>query len=647
MICFLSAVMVILSALSGNASETKKWGKVAPEFLTMTVYENDTSAAAVKLFDVGEIQLWVTDRAAFYFTRHYQIKILKESGKSYADIDIPYWHQDKILKLKAQTIQPDGKKIKVKKIYDEELKKNFKVKKFTLPAVEVGSVIEVEYKLHSKYFTELEPWVFQSDIPAIESMVTLKISTGLIFKSLMQNDPFREVMRSEVEYFNQHERKSLPMFVWHGVNLPAVKNEPYVSTLENYKKKLVFQFQGYKSRWSHVSFIKDLATLCNEMLDDDNYGSFLKPSGDVKKLVSALTQDADSEREKAKRLYEHARDQIEDESYVGSIYARKKQKKVLKERTASDSERNLFLLSMLRAAGLDAKPVLISTRDHGRVNTALPFLSQYNRTLVVTFIAGEIYLLDASDRFTPFGQVPPNSLVEVGLVIEKDNPQFLHNKNEDLKSKETIESEIAISADGRLTGKTRLTATGYACRGRNKQLEKDQNVMDFISERLGVLHDDFSVRHADSSLAATASDTFTTSFEFELSDFAETIDDELYFRPALYQCMEQNIFVSEKREFPVEFGYRSKAVELSTIELPEGYLVAEIPENKMIKNKYFQYRRMVSTFAGKLNYLRQFEITEHFVPAKDYARLKADYARVVDADQEQVVLRAKALAGKN
>lgn len=76
------------------------------------------------------------------------------------------------------------------------------------------------------------------------------------------------------------------------------------------------------------------------------------------------------------------------------------------------------------------------------------------------------------------------------------------------------------------------------------------------------------------------------------------IDDEIYLRPALYSCMDKNIFVSEKREFPIEFGFNAEHTELNVYAIPESYEIVELPENVIIQNDYFVYRRMIFRISG-------------------------------------------------
>ena len=111
------------------ADKDKKWGEVDPKYLNMTIFPEDTTAAAIKIFDNGLIDVSLTPDYYVHmvFKRHFQTKILKERGKSYADIAISYWHEDYVSEIKAQTILPSGEKVKLDKdnIFDEESKNKF------------------------------------------------------------------------------------------------------------------------------------------------------------------------------------------------------------------------------------------------------------------------------------------------------------------------------------------------------------------------------------------------------------------------------------------------------------------------------------------------------------------------------------------
>jgi hypothetical protein len=641
---FMICMMFINSFNLIRALEEKKWGKVPEEFKEMKVFPDDTSAAAVKIFDLGKINLVREDKFTMYFERHYQIKILKTGGIKYADIAIPYWHEDKIIDLKAQTILPGGnkKKLEKKNIFDEEVKDFHRVKKFSLPALEVGAVIEVKYKLWSKDFWGLEPWVFQADIPTVESAVSLRMTPGFIYNILIKNDYYKRVINEEESYIDpNHHNMMLTEFIYRAENLPAVKEEPYISCLSNYKARLDFQIKKYSRSHVHHTFIKDLKTLCEEVIDSD-FGTFFHPTGKVEKIVQQLLRETDPDETKIRVLYEYVRDHFDDENYYGTMYPRKKQNEILEKNRASDSERNLLLLSMLLTANVNAAPVLISTRNHGWVDPEFPFLDQYNRTVVLVYLNHRPLLCDASDRLVPFGNLPFNSLGTIGLEITKEGHKFVKIPNSGIKAKENAEATVTITPAGVMKGEMKLAAYGYASQTHNRQLNKNPDLKDYLVKTLFDHFDDFKVLAADTTLKSGAVDTFATIFEFETAEPIEVIDGELYLKPAIYFAKDRNIFVSEKREFPVEFGYCFLDIEKNIFEFPDGFSVVELPRNVKIENKYVSYNRMiyiVSENPLKISYNRHFKVNELLVPITFYKELKYDYAKIVDADQARIILK--------
>ena len=75
-----------------------------------------------------------------------------------------------MITLKAITFNLADKKVVETKmdnsaVFDEIVDLNWSLKKFTLPAVKEGSVIDIRYEIQSPYFFNLQSWGFQNVIP--------------------------------------------------------------------------------------------------------------------------------------------------------------------------------------------------------------------------------------------------------------------------------------------------------------------------------------------------------------------------------------------------------------------------------------------------------------------------------------------------
>lgn len=642
----MTLLIVILFLSTGFAGVDRKWGEVPEEILNLTVYPDDTTAKALVIFDTGQMEVKVSNQISLTLERHYMIKILKAGGEEIGNISIPYWYKDKIRKLKAQTILPDGKRIKLNKkmIFDEEFKQHHRVKSFAMPSLEAGAIVEVQYILESEYIQELEPWVFQWEVPVLESVLQLRMTPGLVYRSLIQNDPFLRVKQEQESYIDMNYRnQSLTQFIYRALNLPAVKREPYISSLSNYKIRLDFQIQSYRSPYgSTYSFIKDMETLCSELMSSP-FGNFMKPTGKTRKVVEGLVSPDDSDRKRAEKIYCFVRDQFEPALYNSSIYARNKQNELMDKKIGSSSEINLLLLAMLKAAGLDARPVLISTLEHGHADTQVPFLNQYNLTIVSLMDGRHRTFLNANNKYLPFGLLPSNNLVDVGLEITQEGHSEVKIYNYGIKAREILQSEIIIDPEGKLSGESKVLSAGYKAIQYQWTLDASKNISEFFQEKLFDHVKNLTILEADSSLQPSPADTFSTAFRFAINNAVEVIDDELYIKPIIFHNQDRNIFISEKREFPVEFGYRFETVEENTIVIPEGYTIAELPEDKWVGNEFVSYSRKIKIDTqdpSRIICTRRFLIKDLVVPGTRYEFLRKCFGQIVAEDQSYIILRA-------
>jgi len=358
-------------------------------------------------------------------------------------------------------------------------------------------------------------------------------------------------------------------------------------------------------------------------------------------MIADVIGDATSKREKAERVYNYVRDNLEKKNRNSGIYVQSDQNKILELKKATNSERNLLMLMLLRAAGLKADPVLISTFGNGWLDPALPFLSQYNRTIVHMPALGKRTFLDASDRLTPFGMLPLEANVGRGLLLKPGRASFITIPPAAI-SRELSLLHIKINKTGDLEGKTRIRMTGNASRQRNRQLARKMDITKVINENICGSLDGFELIETDTTVHARASDSLNLEYTFKLSEFVEKIDGEVYLKPAILSGFTKNIFASPTREFPIEFGLRFENMEQNTFDLAGNYSVAELPESKTIDNRFFIYRRSVVPELGNpgvIKYSRTFRIKKIYIPAQSYDKVRDDFAKIVDADQEMIILK--------
>lgn len=142
----------------------------------MKVYPADSSASAVVLHESAEYELF---RSAIYGSElemrvYRRTKILKESAFEEADLKVYlYSYEDKadyLLAMQGRITLPDGAFYQIKKedFFEEESNERYTVYKASLPNVEVGAVVELEYQPFGSlrvYSLNGSGWVVNSDRP--------------------------------------------------------------------------------------------------------------------------------------------------------------------------------------------------------------------------------------------------------------------------------------------------------------------------------------------------------------------------------------------------------------------------------------------------------------------------------------------------
>ena len=141
---------------------------VSPEELKMTGEPKAPGAQAIILY--RQVDRDDNSRTS-HEDNYFRIKILTEEGRKHADIEIPFARgQNDVVNIHARTIRPDGS-IRpfdgqvFEKMIERERGRKYLAKTFTLPDVQVGSILEYyfTYDLHERSLFDSH-WILNQDL---------------------------------------------------------------------------------------------------------------------------------------------------------------------------------------------------------------------------------------------------------------------------------------------------------------------------------------------------------------------------------------------------------------------------------------------------------------------------------------------------
>ena len=619
-----------------------KWGKVSPEQLAMDHYAPDSNATAVILADYGDV-FFAADGTVM-FERHTRIKILSEAGYDWGTVSVPYLgkrrYGQRVRAVKGQTFTqgPDGKAVRhkmgKKAIYEEDLDGDWKRVLFTLPALEPGAVIEYVYRVESDSPIFLPDWQFQGSEPTLwsEYRAELPREYGYV-RSIVGISKF------DVEASEEYAGGRGSMHRWVMKDLPALREEPFMTTPEDYRASIEFQLQQY---WHPsegvVDFMNTWEGVARELMDMPSFGEQLRPSRKLRAQVEQLTAGLDAPVDKMKALYDFVRTSVVWNGRYRYV-AEQDVDEVLKTQSATSAEMALLLAAMLRAAALEAHPVLISTRSHGRVIKEYPILSQFNTVLVAVPLGGETHLLDATDPLRPYDLLPYEALNGRGWLVDeqkhawipiKANGRYYHRSYFD----------ATLDASGTLTATLQATDEGYSALNKRHERKEANAEENFVKEvMLNGLNE--SMIEVATVTDEAITEPLVTETTVSIPGYAQVAGDFIYLNPTPLGRLEENPLRLPERTFPVDLAYPRTIIRTLRMTLPEGYAVQELPGNAQVSlpNDGGHFQRVVGVEDRILTMQTRFVLRKAVYAPRQYQPLRKLYDRVVASGADQMVLK--------
>ncbi len=629
-----------------------EYGKVSPNEVKATSYENDKGAEAVVLFDKGESH-FVEGEEGFkvLFERLTRIKVLSDAGKKWTDFEIPYYHEEelyeKIYELKGVVYNYESGYITktpldLSLVNKERINNNWDQKLIAMPNVREGSVVELKYKIESPYYFNLQDWRFQWGIPVVYSEYITKMTPYFEYTWLLQGANKFDLYET---YKEQATGWSLPVNHSYSItsaydvvqkyamkNVEAFNDEGFIGSMEDYIIKLDFQL----SRINYLSGgKKDIFTtwdkLIEGLLKKENFGRYLKKSTknaseilDHEKLVNI------SSREKFNIVLNFVKNRFKWNEEYG-IFASKTLSKTLDDGYGNSADINLMTAGLLNGVGIKSYPVIISTRKHGKIRKNYPFVHFFNYVVVLAEIDGEVILTDATDLNIQNDRIPAHCINDVGLIIKKDEESWTSLV---CNFPSIIKTSIIIDIEGMtLSVQISKSATEYDALHLRKTYGNDRKKL-----KKKFLEDGYNVEESNIDVDNMKDLAKSYNVKYRFNKKAEYINNKIYISPFFNEIITENPLKRQTRNYPIEMLYPKLRVFLSSFKIPQGYKLDYIAENYKIDNENFtlQYKSNIIGDFVQVSYSYYFK--KSIYPANDYLKLKLYFKEIVKKANEKVVL---------
>jgi len=629
---------------SAAAPATQAYGKIDIADLEMKACDFEKDANAMVLFDKGEIY-YEGRQQKIFLNRHKRIKIFNDNGKKYADVRIEFvgaYKLQLVEGLEAETVNlVNGKqeitKLDKKSIYIENTDKYRSAYIFSFPNVKAGSVLEFKYTWSSLQGTL--PWAFQSRIPTRYSVLTSELPPTIVVQirggaSAIVDEPTKGVtitdamLAGENALFTLNKRSM--------TNVKSLVDEPYMTSEKDNLHSISFRYSDPSNLGlagnAHLWNMR-----CEDLIDDDDFGHQMNKKLTGEEDIIAKAKAIPVLDTRIAYVFNTVRDAMKWNG-VNDWYANDGTAKAWEKKSGNSTEINLILNHLLTKAGITCDPILVSTRDNGKVFGAYPTLDQFNRAAVYISTPRH-YILDAADKFNMYNEIPETLLNNFGLLT---NMKFKQAAITQIQKEDPTRQIIIVSADvkadGKMTGTADITNNAYSRINNIKRYKTDgeQKYIDYLRDN------DNTLKISALKMENMEVDTLPLIQHVDFkADLTGSDGAYIYFVPGMFVPLRNNPFLSQTRMSDIDFGYRDNFSMAGNYKIPDGYKADALPKNitMQMPDQSITFKRVIGEQDGTLvvRFVIDYKNTRY--TKDDYAQLYDFYKKLHELINEQIVLK--------
>lgn len=615
---------------------------VSPDELKMTSDPNASGAPAIILYrQVDRDDNGSTSHQDDYF----RIKILTEEGRKYADIEIPFFKDsENIVNIHARSIRPDGTITNFEgKAFDKTIAKakglKYEAKTFTLPDIQVGSIIEYYYTHDlTEHVIFDSHWIISQELFTRSAKFSLKpysrFSCRWVWQGLLgTNQPKSgadQVVRLDVE------------------NVPAFQTEDFMPPENELKARVDFIYSEDLYEPDVDKYWKKVGKKLNGEME-----SFIGKRKAMEEAVASIISSSDSQEQKARKIYARVQ-QIRNTSY--EVHKTEQEQKRSKEKDVSNVEDiwkrgygdgfhlTWLYLALTRAAGLESYGVWASDRSNYFFDKRTVDRRKLDANVVLVKVDGKDVFCDPGAAFAPYGMLPWSETSVHGLRLDKDGGTWIETSlpaSADSSIMRTAKLKFDESTGG-LDGKLSVSFTGLE--GMRRRVE-ERNQDD--AERKKFLEDEvreyipaaIELELTNKPDWASSDAPLVAEYTLKVPGWASAAGRRALMPVGLFSAPEKHIFDHANRVHPIYFEYPFQKVDDVTVDLPLGWLVSSTPPAQKQEGHVVGYTLDINHDAGALHWKRTLNVDLILLDPKYYGALRSFFEVVRTSDDGQIILQ--------
>lgn len=656
---FVVAVFLLVSpALAAD------WPPISPEEMKMTDVDRQKGAPAVILLHEE-----LADDPNNYHSVYMRIKVLTEAGRRYADVEIPYSRRNfKIGDVSGRTVHADGSvvnfdghvfdkvAVRGKEARGREVRVN--VKSFTLPDVQLGSILDYRYSLRYDDRSFYAPdWLIQDDLfqkkatfkfvpyPGQLQLAHGRVGQGTAWTSFLPNGAKPQLHEMPRATYTSNRLASAFVDLQMS-DVPPIVHEPFMPPPDMMRYRVNFY---YMIDPKPETFWKEEGKFWNKDVD-----KFLGRKNGVDEAVAQTVSPNDTPEQKVRKIYAFVAQlenqtyqpkRAEQEEHALGIKANEGAEDVLRQRSGWHDDLNRLFVAMVRATGIPAGMMWVAPRNRIFFQPELMSTSQLTAEIAIVQLAGKDVFLDPGTKYCPYGLLDwryagtrgVRQSASKGTEIA-DSPLSDYN----LAMIQRL-ARLQLTEDGRVEGTIKIGFYGL------EAMERRQEAIFTDAEGRKKLLEDEIKRWlpGDTEVTLTGTPNWDETethlaTEFKISAPLAVAAGKRWLIPVhIFQVNDKPVFSASQRENPIYFWYPSREVDEVHLTIPSTLEVESLPPSDAVKLSYALYQTaQKQESANSIIARRDLVMAGMMFPVTNYAELKTFYDKVKAGDDQQAIAKA-------
>ena len=473
-------------------------------------------------------------------------------------------------------------------------------------------------------------WYLYNDfnISVEKSTFTIIVPAGFKFRYLEKN------MDHKCEI---SDLKDKTKYSWHYEKMPAVKNEPFSKSVEEYLPVVIsapsdFEIDGYTGNMdSWANFGKWVYSLGKgrNTLDQTTTDKVLE-------MVSGLSGDFD----KISVLYNYLQNKVRYVSIQKGIGSWQPIEADDVDRLSYGDCKALsnYMKSLLDIAGIKSFYTLVRSGESSPAVTSGFPSNQFNHAILCIPTRKDTVWLECTSQHIPCGYLGTFTDDRKVLLINEDGGTLVRTKKYSLEDNKQIRiGSVSIDSDGNGTSSSQTDYCGILYDRISGILQMDEtDKKKFILSKIPV-HGFNLLRYSyveERSIIPKIRETLDGRY----SGIGIIMGNRMIVKPNIMARIDEIPYRTKERKSDIQIRRGYIYIDTISFSIPPGYKIENAPDKLMVDTGFGSYSTEIISDTGGFKYIRTFKVYKGNYPVTDYPDFVDFFEKISLADENKLIL---------